>query len=205
VLAKQSHVFTPAVALQYGEPPVGSEPRGHRMWRGDRTPAGATITYRLASAGGTPRLFILNAAGDTVARPTATNNAGLNTVNWNLMIGGFGGGFGGGGFGQGGFTGAVNDPGFPAGFNPRPAEARGAPDSTGTPTAQARLLAGTGGGGRAGGGGGFGGGFGGARPTFAETGDYRVVLVVGNETSTATLRVVRVDPDEKAVLVPTKR
>lgn len=146
-------------------------------------------------------------AGDTLARLTGTNNAGLNTVNWNLAIGGagafagFGGGGGGGRFGN---QGPVNAPGFPAGFDPRPAESRLAPDSSGTPTAQARALAATA---QAAGGRGQGGwwGFGGQRIAYAETGDYRVVLVVGDQSYSQVMRVVRVSPEQTSVLVPAKR
>ena len=121
-LSSAAVLFKPTVALQYGERPVGSEPRAQRMWRGDRVPAGAAITYRLAApvTGGAPRITVLNAAGDTIARLLGTNTAGLNTVTWNLQAtgsqmqgpntggrGGFGGGFGGGASGgsSGGFGG----------------------------------------------------------------------------------------------------
>ena len=111
---------------------------------------------------------MLNAAGDTVARLLGTNSAGLNTVTWNLQAtgaqmqgpntggrGGFGGGFG----GAPQPTGTLNDPGFPVGFNARPAEARGAADSTGTPENQAKaLIAAQTRAPAAGGAGGFGGG-----------------------------------------------
>ncbi len=143
-LSAPAVLFKPTVALQYGERPVGSEPRAQRMWRGDRVPAGAAITYRLAApvTGGAPRITVLNAAGDTIARLLGTNTAGLNTVTWNLqatgaqMQGPNTGGRGGPGGGFGGApqpTGTISDPGFPAGFNARPAESRGAADSTGTP------------------------------------------------------------------------
>jgi len=225
-LSSAAVLFKPTVALQYGERPVGSEPRAQRMWRGDRVPAGAAITYRLAApvTGGAPRITVLNAAGDTVARLLGTNTAGLNTVTWNLQAtgaqmqgpntggrGGFGGGFG----GAAQPTGNISDPGFPAGFNARPAEARGAADSTGTPENQAKALiaaqtrapAAGGAGGFGGGGGGGGGGFGGQRPSFVETGDYRLVLELPGQpnASTQSLRVVRVSPEERAVLVPARR
>ena len=219
VLAKPVHAFQPAVALQYGERPVGSEPRGHRGWRGDRVAPGASLTYRLAAPlAQAPRVLVVNAAGDTVARLTGTNTAGLNSVNWNLMVGGFGGGFGGGGGGGGGRGAAqggagIADPGFPAGFNPRPAESRSAPDSSQTPEAvKARLetlaaggAGGAGGGGQGGFGGGGGGGFGGNRPMPVPAGDYRIVVVAGEQVSVSTVRVVAVDWDERAVLVPAKR
>ena len=222
-LSSAAVLFKPTVALQYGERPVGSEPRAQRMWRGDRVPAGAAITYRLAApvTGGAPRITVLNAAGDTVARLLGTNTAGLNTVTWNLQAtgaqmqgpntggrGGPGGGFGGGPQP----TGNLSDPGVPAGFNARPAEARGAADSTGTPENQAKALIAAqtrapAAGGPGGFGGGGGGGFGGGRPLFVETGDYRIVLELPGQPNAAlqSLRVVRVSPEERAVLVPARR
>lgn len=212
VLGKAAHLFAPTVALQYGERPVLSEPRAQRMWRGDRVPSAAVITYRLtAPLPSAPRVAITNVAGDTVAMLMGTNVAGLNTVSWNLMATGSqlapqGGGRGGGGFG-GAPTGPVNDPGFPAGFNPRPAEARGAPDSSQTPANQARQLAAAANapqGGRGGGGGGGFGGFGG-RPMPVETGSYRVTIDIAGQKQSQTLRVVQVGPNETSVLVPPKR
>lgn len=220
ILAKDAYLFKPTVALQYGERPVPSEPRASRMWRGDRTPSGGTITYRLAKAlSGAPRIAIIDVAGDTVARLVGTNDVGLNSVTWNLLATGSqpiaagGGGFGGFGGGRGAQpTGPINDIGFPAGFNARPAESRSKPDSTGTPDNQLRALTNPqagGGGGRGGGGGGGGGGgrggFGGGRPQPVETGDYRVVLEAGGQTMSQTMRVVRVGPDERSVLVPSRR
>ena len=120
--------------------------------------------------------------------------------------GGCGGGFGGGAPP----VGAISDPGFPAGFNARPAEARGAADSTGTPENQAKaLIAAQNRAPTAGGAGGFGGGggFGGPRPAFVVTGDYRIVLELPGQPnpSSQSLRMVRVSPDERAVLVPARR
>ena len=217
-LAKPAQLFKPTVALQYGERPVGSEPRSQRMWRAERSPSGAVITYRLAVplSGGAPRVTVLNAGGDTVARMMGTNTAGLSQVTWNMMATGTqvvpqgGGGGRGGGFGFGAQpTGPVNDPGFPSGFNSRPAESRGAPDTSGSPSNQPRVLAQAATnaptGGRGGGGGGGFGGFGGARVLPVETGDYRVVIDAGGQMMSQTLRVVRVAPDETSVLVPAKR
>lgn len=211
MLAKGLHLFEPAVALRYGERPVGSEARAHALWRGDRTAPGASFTYRLtAPLASAPRVLVINVAGDTVARLTGTNTAGLNVVNWNLMTGGNAGGFGGGagGGGRGTAVGGagLRDPGFPAGFNPRPAEARSAPDSSGTPEAvRKRLEASTAAGG-GGAGAGFGGvGFGGTRPMPVPAGDYRVVVVAGDISSVSTVRVREVSPHERAVLVPSKR
>ena len=211
VLAKGSHLFEPAVALQYGEFPVGSEPRAHRMWRGDRTPPGATITYRLAQPlAQAPRLVVVSALGDTVARLTGTNRAGLNTVTWSLVsgpAGGPGGGGGGGGRGTALDGSGIADPGFPRGFNPRPAGARTAPDSSGTPEAVHRRLTSPtpGAGGGPGGFGGGGGGFNAARAVPVAAGDYRLVLIGGETTSTQRVRVMAVDPDEKSILAPGRR
>jgi photosystem II stability/assembly factor-like uncharacterized protein len=220
-LSASAVLFKPTVALQYGERPPGSEPRAQRMWRGDRVPAGAAITYRLATpvTGGAPRIIVLNAAGDTVARLLGTNTAGLNTVTWNLQASGAtvvgpNAGGGRGAFGAPQPVGNLNDAGFPAGFNSRPAESRSAADSSGTPTSQARMLEAAATraaapGGPGGGFGGGGGGFGGSRPAFVETGDYRIVLELPGQASGATLsqslRVVRVAPDERSVLVPARR
>jgi hypothetical protein len=163
------------------------------------------LTYRLtAPVTGSPRVFVVDAAGDTIARLTGASTAGLHRVTWNMMRGG-GGGMGGGGGGRGmvAVSPSFVMPGFPAGFNPRPAEARGEPDSSQTPAAvRARLLNPRAGGG----GGGFGGGgFGGAAAQPVETGDYRVVLDAGGTIRTTVLRVVRVNPGERAVMVPAVR
>jgi photosystem II stability/assembly factor-like uncharacterized protein len=229
VLRKPVHLFTPTIAFQYGQPPAPSEPRANRAWRGEGGPSGAEIVYRLSAASQTPaRVMIVDAAGDTIARMTGTSNAGLNRVSWNFIAspaaqqiadagagpggggggrGAGGGGGGGGGGGRGaGPGGAVNDPGFPAGYNARPAESRAPADSSASPTAQARALAAAGGagggrGGRGGGGGGGGGGRGGGGGQQAvETGDYRVVLDAGGTKQTAVLRVVRVAPGQVSVM-----
>jgi photosystem II stability/assembly factor-like uncharacterized protein len=213
-LSAPATLFAPAVALQYGERPVGSEPRAQRMWRGERTNAGATIRYRLAQpVQGGVRLSIVNAMGDTIARITGTNTVGMNTVVWNFLPTGSAPmpAIVAGGFGFGGGAAPANPnlqvPGFPRGFDPRPAE-RGVADSTGSPTYQARQLAqpAAAGRGQGGGGGGFGGGFGGGRALApVETGDYRVVLHSGTASMAQPLRVVRVAPEERAVLIPAKR
>ncbi|MCC6317311.1 MAG: hypothetical protein IT361_06410 [Gemmatimonadaceae bacterium] len=210
VIAKRSHVFVPPVALQYGMLPPGSEPRAQRPWRGDAVADGAVISYRLAAtaATGAVRVLVVNAAGDTIARLTGGTAAGINRVTWNMVptvapVAGAGGAPGQGpgnpAFGsQGGANQApVNVPGFPPGFNPRPAESRAAPDTAGSPTNQARLLAaGPRPGGPGGGGQGGGGGFGQGQRPPVENGEYRVVLDVAGERTTTVLRVVRVTPGQ---------
>jgi hypothetical protein len=215
VLSVQAHLFAPTVAFDYGQPPPPSETRAQRMWRIDGGPDGAEIVYRLAAPAATPpRVLIMNAAGDTIARLNGTNNAGLNRVSWNMQIltpeaanalAQFGGRGGGGG--RGGAPGNVNVPGFPAGFNPRPAEQNTPAYTSGSPTAQARELANPQGGrgGRGGAGGGGGGGRGGLAPQSAETGDYRVVLDLGGEKQVRVLRVYKVQAGENAVMVPIPR
>jgi photosystem II stability/assembly factor-like uncharacterized protein len=206
-MARPVHLFEPAPAFQYGQLPPPSEPRSQRPWRGDGGPAGAVLSYRLgAPVSGAVRLFVLDVAGDTLARLTGPNTAGVHAVQWNLMVGGGMGGFGGGGGGRGAQQGPVSVPGFPAGFNPRPGEARGAADSSQTPEAvRQRLAAATTPGGGFGGGGGGGGGFGAMAARPVETGRYRVVLDAGGTVSTAVLPVVTVQPGERAVMVPAVR
>ncbi|MEP6493920.1 MAG: hypothetical protein ABJF01_14660 [bacterium] len=215
VLAAQAHLFAPTVAFEYGQMVAPSETRAQRMWKSDGGPSGAEIEYRLAApASGTVRVMIVNAAGDTIARLAATNIAGINHVPWNLLPtgdqqvagagrGGRGGGGPGGFGGRGNAEGPMNVPGFPAGFNPRPAESVAPADTSGSPTAQARQLADTsaGRGGRGGRGGG-GGGFGRGNVQAVETGDYRVVLDVGGQKQVQVLRVVRVEPGDVSVMAP---
>jgi photosystem II stability/assembly factor-like uncharacterized protein len=209
VLRKPAHLFRPTIAFQYGMPPTPSEPRAHRAWRGEGGPGGAEIVYRLAASGeGPARIMIVDAAGDTIARINGSANAGLNRVSWAFARSTGDqevapGGRGAGGGGRGGQpTGPINDPGFPAGFNPRPAESRAAPDSSASPGAQARAIAarGAGAGGRGAGRGGGGGGRGGGGQSTVDTGDYRVVLDVGGAKQTTVLRVVRVAPGQLSVM-----
>jgi len=222
------HLFTPSPTFEYGQMLAGSEPRAQRPWKGEGGPSGAEIEYRLAApVAGQVHVSIVDAAGDTIARLTGTNTAGMNRVSWNLIPireealagegggggarGGRGGGAGGGGGGGGGnpaFGGRggpqqpVNVPGFPPGYNPRPAETNTPPDSSGSPTAQARELASGRGGGRGGRGGGGGGGFGRGNTEAVPTGDFRVVLDAGGQKRITVLRVVRVEPGDVAVMAP---
>ena len=86
VLSAQTHLFAPTVAFEYGQMIAGTEPRAQRMWRGEGGPSGAEIRYKLSAPAPTaPRVLIVNAAGDTIARLTGTNVVGLNRVSWNLQ------------------------------------------------------------------------------------------------------------------------
>jgi photosystem II stability/assembly factor-like uncharacterized protein len=188
MLSASAYLFQPTVAFIYAQMTQGSEPRAQRPWHGDGGPSGAEISYRLSSAATTPvKVMVVNAAGDTVARLTGSQNAGINRVSWNFTIGGGDvGGRGGGGGGGRGIAGA--------GASLRPSESSAAPDSSGSPTVVVAA-----GGGRGGRGGGGGGGFGGRGNAEAETGDYRVVLDVGGQKLTQVLRVVRVEPGQVSV------
>jgi hypothetical protein len=197
-LSQPVSLFRPTVAYQYAQPPAPSETRAQRPWKVDGGPDGAVISYRLAAApASAPRILIVNAAGDTVATLAGEQKAGLQNVTWNFIEGGGAGGggrggaFGGGRGGRGGAAGPVNVPGFPPGFEPRPAESRAPADTSGSPTApQAQ-------GGRGGRGGG-GGGRGAVRS--ADTGDYRVVLQVDGRSYTQVLRVVKVAPGQVSIM-----
>lgn len=214
VLAKGTHLFAPTTSYIYGQTLPPSEPRSQRQWKADGGPSGAEIPYRLAAkVPGGAKVMIVDAKGDTIARIQGDSTPGLHYASWNYQIqtpemqaqmaaaggrGGFGGFGGGGRGGRGGFSDTTQVPGFPRGFNPRPAEARGAPDSSGSPTAVARALAE--GGGRGGRGAGFGGGGRGrGAAQTAETSDYRVVLDVGGAKQTTVLRVVKLVGGETSV------
>jgi photosystem II stability/assembly factor-like uncharacterized protein len=200
VLASNVHLFTPPPAFRYAQLPAPSEPRAQRPWKGDGGPSGAVLSYRLAApVSGTVRLYVLDVAGDTLASLVGQNGAGVHRVSWGLTIGG--GGFG-GRRNASPLAGALQIPGFPMGYNPRPAEARGAPDSSMTPAAVAARLAlartPTGGGG------------GGGRRNFtpprpAPAGVYRVVLVAGDVVQSTVVQVVEVGPEDRAVMVPMRR
>lgn len=164
VLAKAAYLFAPTIAFQYADAPEVSELRAQRGWRGDGGPYGAEIAYRLGTPAQSVRVSIVTAGGDTVARLIGATTVGINRVLWNfqqseavtqLAAGGRGGRGGGGGGGRGGAGAPDTVPGFPPGFNPRPAEARTPPDSSTSPTnttaaGRGGRGGGAGGGGRAG-------------------------------------------------------
>ena len=147
-LKADTYLFAPTTAFEFTQPPSGSEPRSQRGWRGESAPYGADIAYRLATpAQGPARILIVNAVGDTILSGVGPANAGINHVVWNFQPGqaiaaagaGIGGGRGAGG--RGGQVGPVDVAGFPAGFDPRPAESRAAPDSSQVPTIRADTTA----------------------------------------------------------------
>jgi hypothetical protein len=186
VLAASVHLFKPTVAFIYAQMIQGSEPRAERPWKGDGGPSGAEIEYRLASAvSSPPRLMIVDAAGDTIARLTGPEGAGINHVTWNFVIGEGEGAVGRGGGGGGGGRGAP--PVAPL----RPSESIAPPDSSGSPAEAPQ--------GRGGRGGRGGGGFGRGNAVEAATGDYRVVLDIGGQKMVQVLRVVKVEPGQVSV------
>ncbi|HET7632354.1 MAG TPA: hypothetical protein VFK16_08575 [Gemmatimonadaceae bacterium] len=215
VISAGTHLFTPTTSYMAPITLPPSEPRSQRQWHGDGGPDGARIAYTLdRPIPGGAKLMIVNAHGDTISRITGDSTPGLHYATWNYQVItpemeaqiAQRGRFGGRGFGRGGrdtFSDTTQVPGFPRGFNPRPAESRSAPDTSGSPTAVARELekaeqdttrGGRGRGGR----GGFGGrGF--TPPETAPTGDYRVVLDAGGTVQTTVLRVVDLKPGEVSV------
>jgi len=86
VVAKSVHLFDPRPAFQWGESPTyGAAGNGNgQAFFATQNPAyGATISYRVTGAGGTPaRINIVDASGDTVQTLTGPGTAGLHTVTW---------------------------------------------------------------------------------------------------------------------------
>ena len=190
---------------------AGTEPRAQRMWRGEGGPSGAEIRYKLSAPAATaPRVLIVNAAGDTIARLPGTNVVGLNRVSWNLQastgeaVAGGGGGGGGGGRRARRKSGTGQRCGLPS--RVQSATGRGERRRRIRPAVRLRrrvrlrLVAAA--------------GvedavvvavvavFGRGNSQAVETGDYRVVLDVGGQKQTQVLRVVRVGPGDVSVLVP---
>jgi photosystem II stability/assembly factor-like uncharacterized protein len=193
VMTASVHAFESAPQFQYTElRDLGPGIDGHQPWNGDNAQYGASIRYRIA---GEPddsvRIVISDVAGETLAVMMGSNEPGLHEIVWSFRATGdqpipqFGGGQGG----------EIAVPGFPAGFNPRPGEARGDPSFDGDPHAE---LEQGGQGGRRGGG--FRGGVGGGGPVG--TGQYLVTVEAGRSSSAAVLRVEvlgPVDPRESVI------
>ena len=75
---------------------------GQKLFRGENAPAGTALSYYLKAApAGDVKITIADITGKVVRTVTATKEAGLNRVQWNLRgdapAGGRGGRFGGGG------------------------------------------------------------------------------------------------------------
>ena len=86
VMASNAYLFEPKTAFQWGEgPSMLSSGNGNAqaLFATPNPPYGATISYRVTGAGGgTARISILDAVGDTIASMTGPGGAGLHTVNW---------------------------------------------------------------------------------------------------------------------------
>jgi hypothetical protein len=155
------------------------------MYRGTNAPQGTAISYHLKAApSGEVKLTISDITGKVVRTIAATEDVGLNRVQWNLR-----GdppprpaGFGGGGFGGGG-----NAPAAQASGNQPAGQAAGA-----TQPGQDGGRGGGGGGGQVGGGGrSFGANFGPA----LEPGVYLVKLTVDGKDLTTKV-VIEADPNK---------
>ena len=89
-IAKAVHLFDPKPALMWGEgPTLGAAGNGNgQAFFVTQNPAyGASISYRVTGAGGTPaRINIVDASGDTVQTLTGPGTAGLHTVTWSYAL-----------------------------------------------------------------------------------------------------------------------
>ncbi len=87
VLADSAHLFKPKTAFQWGEPPVGGEELGHKVFRGQSAQYGAEIAYRLTSGQRSDRtkLVITDIKGDTIQTLNGPGGPGLHRVNWNFQ------------------------------------------------------------------------------------------------------------------------
>jgi photosystem II stability/assembly factor-like uncharacterized protein len=87
-LAKASHVFTPKVAFQYGEPPMEGHSTGNQFWGAPSPAYGALVSYRIApgaQVNGPVRVAVLGPMGDTLrAYPNAPNTPGVHTLLWDM-------------------------------------------------------------------------------------------------------------------------
>ena len=120
VLASRAHLFTvkPAVAYDY-RVFTNDEFLAQKRFIADNPPPGVTISYYVKSAPAAASLTILDKGGAVVRVLTATKEAGINRVQWDLRgkppvstrRAGAGGGRGGGGGFGGNAQGALVDPG----------------------------------------------------------------------------------------------
>ncbi|MFO8174969.1 MAG: hypothetical protein R6T96_11845 [Longimicrobiales bacterium] len=108
VMAADVHVFEPAPAFQYGNPPVGGESAGQMFFTAESGRYGAEIVYRISEnadipepepadsvggqrhpgpAAGGPRLtfVVLDSAGDTLSTLRGPGSPGIHRVFWNFQ------------------------------------------------------------------------------------------------------------------------
>ncbi|MBM3907316.1 MAG: hypothetical protein FJ363_04450 [Gemmatimonadetes bacterium] len=87
VLAADAHLFAPRTAYQWGEAPAllaSGNGNAQLYFQVPSPPYGADLWYRVGAGGGSPRIIVTSAAGDTLANLAGTAGAGLQTVTWNF-------------------------------------------------------------------------------------------------------------------------
>ncbi|HEX7122644.1 MAG TPA: hypothetical protein VF178_09775, partial [Gemmatimonadaceae bacterium] len=106
IVASRAHLFEPAIAFDYGEPPTRGQSMygiGHKVFEGESPPHGAALVYRIGPGPAMPNgsngaqgqgrqgrggpmatLVITDAAGDTVRTLTGPATPGLHRVTWDL-------------------------------------------------------------------------------------------------------------------------
>lgn len=86
VFAAGAYLFQPTTAYEYGEPPAADIESGHKVFRAQSAPYGASIAYRLASGekGDTVKVVITDVNGDTLRTLNGPGTAGLHHVTWDF-------------------------------------------------------------------------------------------------------------------------
>jgi photosystem II stability/assembly factor-like uncharacterized protein len=85
-LAQGAALFEPAPGLQFGDPPVGGESTGHKVFEADSRPYGATIHYWLAEPveGRQVELTVAGPDGETFQTVRGSGRAGFQTIRWDF-------------------------------------------------------------------------------------------------------------------------
>ena len=91
VLSAGTYLFKPKTAYQWGEGPAPNLPGNgyaQAVWTAAGPPMGADLVYRIGSnaPGGSVRLVVSNAGGDTSTALTGPGTAGIHHVNWNFQL-----------------------------------------------------------------------------------------------------------------------
>ncbi len=86
-MAEGAILFEPAAALQFGDPPVGGESAGQKIFEGETARYGATLTYYLPEAAADRRmeLVVKDSRGTEVATVNGGGSKGFNTAIWNMQ------------------------------------------------------------------------------------------------------------------------
>ena len=85
VMAEDVHLFEPATAFEYGDPPVEGQSQGQMTFEAPSPPYGAVIAYRLAARQSQVKVVITNAAGDTLQSLNGPGAPGINRVAWGFQ------------------------------------------------------------------------------------------------------------------------